>query len=958
MAKIVTLPVSGLLTDPNTMVAGRRGNLRQADEVIFERPGQAVSRPAIRPHTTIEADAERPRAAYVWGGNPVVNSHDPDNQESWRVENVDGVNDGMGEDTAAPPDFSVAPMQFVEARNNLYYTSSVGIRKLTEYDATSVGCGAGQIPILLGFFGASGGRLGGTSADGFAAAYRFCNVREDANGYIRRSAPTDRIVGATELSVDNDSYALEGRLFFDPGLVVGDIIEMYRTKLTGGGTVEPSEEYYLCDKWVLDSADISAGYIQVEDNLPDENLGHTLYTNPSEGGIQNANEEPPLAHFLANFAECTWFGHTKSRHRLLNTFASLGGTRDGTPADGWHGEEGLCIVIEEGSFTSGATAITGVVDVTGLVPGMAVFVPEEVSLGVLDGLPYENGAFFSADTFITSITGSGPYTININQPTLDASGGAIEVHYVDWLEIERGGVATKFYSGGVTITALYSGEYRFFDPSGLIASDTYEKIQNNVAFSLAYAINKYAQFTDGGFQFRARHLNGEFGVGGGAGRILIETTDLGGPEFTLTSSRPEAFKQALGAGQVSDDLTRPNRVYYSKPLEPEAVPIGNFIPIGSDSHSIQAMVPAGDNLYIFKTDGVYRISGQAPNLWRVERISPDVKLVRGGAACAVDASAVAWTDSGVLMVSEAGVASLSDGRINTALESHHANLEAGSTASAYVQYWPSKNLILVGAPGDDENTSYIYVFNQAPQQWSRWVVGTYCCAYDSMTRELWFSMKTSVWDLRKTVRTESGHDAAHEIDTYTYNGQSGDEFDITVEYADAGFWVPKVGDWLSFTVGEQPAVWCVVVDALDTGDEYVLGLHAEPPEEATCVAYETIVVRLHWHAHQVSPNQAALYREVNPQMVFFRVGEGARTGFRLTAGASNEFCEDGTPVTATADLEEKVVNPSFPTRFGVDRSVARSHHFYPYLECGEPDSTYGCMGVVLDLDASSEKSRR
>jgi hypothetical protein len=975
MSEMVTLPVAGLLVDPNPLVTGRRGALRQADDVIFERPGQATSRPAFRtqyvkPDT--DGGAFRPVSAYMWDGACVISSRAGSN---WRIEYVNDEYPDTGA-SATPPDINVAPMQFVEARKNLYYTTAAGVRKRTSlavaFPSSSTGVqtrGAN----LYGFAG-SGGQLGGSSSNGFAAAYRFCVVSEDRNKYRRRSAPTERIIGSSTISVSNDKYGLSGRYYLEPSWVAGDILEMYRTKIVTPGTAAPSEEYYLAQEWVLTSADISTGYVQFQDNVLDENLGAALYTNPSQGGIEDANEIPPKAHFLAQHQDCTWFGHTSHRQRWTNQFRSAGGDRDGTPDVEWRSGDGFCRILEDATFSAGATTLS-VTDATGIAPGMFVCYLVESPPGVFTGWPYENGTYFSSETKVVSVSGSGPYTVTIDKPTLAASGGSLSnVMFCDWISITQDSTTTIFPFLGHTITALYGGTYRSWGAEAYTGGNTYDQDQDALALSLAYVINRYG-VGNPSFKVRAQFISGVFGNGGAAGNVVLESVEMGASAFTVTTSRPNSFLKTIGTGSASDPLARANRVYYSKPFEPEAVPIGNFLSIGSEAHPIQAMVPAGDNLYVFKTDGLYRISGQAPRYWRVEQVSPDVKLVRGGAACAVDDSVVAWCDHGVVSVRDLSITSLSDGRINTALSTHLSSLLV-SGAVAFVTYWPTKNLILVGGPhadgpgggADIKYTQYVYVYNISANQWSRWTIPLRFCVYDLNSRELFAGVASAAWDVRRTEHYSSGHDAVYEDWVTEYEAG---ETVLEVDVSDIGAWIPKVGDWILYTAsgewpGEVPTTWLRIEGVqydpgsiiIDDDPSYLLTLSGPTPYAGFVTGYETIITRLWWQAHAVSPARSALYREVQPQLVFFYTKESGDgpDDWRLIAGASGDHVVN--PDTATYVEDDKPEVASFTRRVGLSRNIARTTHIYPYVEVGEPCAMWACMGVVLQFDVSSEKSRR
>src|SRR5690606_2951555 len=61
--------------------------------------------------------------------------------------------------------------------------------------------------------------------------------------------------------------------------------------------------------------------------------------------------------------------------------------------------------------------------------------------------------------------------------------------------------------------------------------------------------------------------------------------------------------------EASDNLAISNRLYYSKLNQPEAVPIVNYVDIGTRDEPIERILALRDNLFVLKTDGIYMLSG-------------------------------------------------------------------------------------------------------------------------------------------------------------------------------------------------------------------------------------------------------------------------------------------------------------------------------------------------------------
>lgn len=124
------------------------------------------------------------------------------------------------------------------------------------------------------------------------------------------------------------------------------------------------------------------------------------------------------------------------------------------------------------------------------------------------------------------------------------------------------------------------------------------------------------------------------------GEIALVRTDRSyyASSFNVQVSRALAWSPYLGdaTNDASTNDTKQNRIYYSKPGQPEAVPALNYIDVGSANKAIQRIVAQKAALYVFKEDGIYTISGSYP--YRVDLLDASVltsypKTIVGGEAC-------------------------------------------------------------------------------------------------------------------------------------------------------------------------------------------------------------------------------------------------------------------------------------------------------------------------------------
>lgn len=104
---------------------------------------------------------------------------------------------------------------------------------------------------------------------------------------------------------------------------------------------------------------------------------------------------------------------------------------------------------------------------------------------------------------------------------------------------------------------------------------------------------------------------------------------------------------------VSDNEIKPNRIYYSKANEPEAVPLLNYFDISAEDKEILRIYPLRNSLFVFKEDGTHRISGETAPF--VRSLLDSSCVVRApDSVYATNNIIYAWTTKGITPVSEAG----------------------------------------------------------------------------------------------------------------------------------------------------------------------------------------------------------------------------------------------------------------------------------------------------------------
>lgn len=200
---------------------------------------------------------------------------------------------------------------------NLYVTSSTGLRKT---DAITTSLYAAGVPKALNIDLSVAG-AGTAVANNAYVTYRYVMGRTDANSV--------RVVGGvsgrfTLQNTAGSTQNVTARCYLPAGVDATYFLQLYRS--VAATTDDTSDNLQLCYETPITSSNVSAGYIDVTDIVPESLLGATLYTSPSQEGAANDNAMPPLARDIAEYKTCLFFADVASPHRLLFSLISVDGT--------------------------------------------------------------------------------------------------------------------------------------------------------------------------------------------------------------------------------------------------------------------------------------------------------------------------------------------------------------------------------------------------------------------------------------------------------------------------------------------------------------------------------------------------------------------------------------------------------------------------------------------------------
>jgi hypothetical protein len=266
---------------------------------------------------------------------------------------------------------------------------------------------------------------------------------------------------------------------------------------------------------------------------------------------------------------------------------------------------------------------------------------------------------------------------------------------------------------GVTYTAkaaetVASNEFKL-DTSGSPGDNI-----ANTAISLCRVVNQSASNT----LVYAYYISGYNGL---PGQIKVQERGIGGSSFTVASSRGSAWDPTLTSAQTSTNDQAKNRIYFSKPQEPESVPLVNYLTVGSADQDILRILALRDSIFVLKKDGIYRITGEDSASFRVSLFDSTATL-KAPESCAVGNNQVfCYTDQGVAAVSDNGVQVMSraiESEIVTLSNAAHASF---STATFGTFSEPDRKYILWTVNNStDTYATQQHVYNTFTDSWTRW----------------------------------------------------------------------------------------------------------------------------------------------------------------------------------------------------------------------------------------------
>lgn len=449
-------------------------------------------------------------------------------------------------------------------------------------------------------------------------------------------------------------------------------------------------DFKLLQESNLSASEISAKVVFFTDDLDDILLGAELYTNENsrEGELQ-ANFRPPLSVDVAAYKGYAVYANCTSRQLL-----SLSVVDPTAMVSGDYVEVKVDLVVRR------YVARTGVGNRT--VRGVCTS-----SSGLL--ITYALHGLLNGDKiYIANVTGGtltqGFYyvinsTANTFQISLTSGGSAIAYNAETSLDFQ----------------GVDNGTYPIFY---LSQSTTASVRLRDTAQGLVKAIDRdtssliYAQYISGITDIPGRiRLQAK----GFVAPIYLRTNTLAaGTAFSPTL--PDSFASGPQVFSTNDNL--PNCVYISKFNEPEAVPLVNFIPIGSKNKAIIRVHALRDSLIILKEDGAFRLTGDNINNFTATLLDGTVQIVASSSSDVLNNQVVFLSNQGICLATESSVQVISR-TIEDVIQPILGQADLSGQTSG-VAYESERLYILTTTSPNDTTASVVYVYNFLTNAWTTW----------------------------------------------------------------------------------------------------------------------------------------------------------------------------------------------------------------------------------------------
>lgn len=527
--------------------------------------------------------------------------------------------------------------------------------------------------------------------------------------------------------------------------------QIYRTtvvSVSAGVTlndIDPGDEHQLVYEAPILTADLTAGEIIIEDNTPEafRQSGEFLYTNAITGqGITQSNDRPPIAKDISLFRNSTFYANTKEFHNLPFTMLSVDdfvssstklyiSRADDVPVE--YLFVGVKEVTDITAVARSGTTESSYIEINSANNEREYYIWFDKGLGVDPNLTGKSGIRVPLELYPDTVNGSKQALIDslltiLDFSAVDFSASVVRITCADSGEVTDATTTGSGWSADVVTQG--DGENPIAREVLLSLSSSVGVAIDTTARSLVNVINK-----DGDSPVTARYLSG---VDDLPGKILLKAKSLEDVDFYIAVSSAGLVTEfipevpywdevaAFPITAASDNNEVPNRLKYSKTNQPEAVPIANFIDVGSKDKAILRILPLRDNLFCLKEDGIFLVSGASAPNFTVRLLDNSAILTAPDTAVVLNNLIYCLTTQGIVSISDSGVSIVARAiedivKKVTTFRYNHRSASFGiayESDRAYLMFLPTQI--------PETQASQCYRFSTITNTWTRWTVSASC----------------------------------------------------------------------------------------------------------------------------------------------------------------------------------------------------------------------------------------
>lgn len=316
MSQKLVLKIKGLQTNQNQLSEITEGALSLAKNINIDKDSIAESRRGFGRIPDAPASSSVRHDRITSFQDKLIARRSNDNTLAYYI---DGSGWTQYSGTYEHPDSNTARMRFVKSSGNLYFNTKDGVKVLDSYLGPVYNTG---MPQGLDGVGSTTGSSGFMS-DNTQIAYRVVFGSRDSNNNLYLGSASQRIIVANTSGGTRD---VSLTFTLADGITENDFFQVYRSKESSSSSTEPNDELQLIYEKNPTALEIAAKSVTFTDSTPVSLMGASLYSNASQEGAQESNDEPPLAQDIALFKNFMFYSNISTKHKLSIKLLSVGGS--------------------------------------------------------------------------------------------------------------------------------------------------------------------------------------------------------------------------------------------------------------------------------------------------------------------------------------------------------------------------------------------------------------------------------------------------------------------------------------------------------------------------------------------------------------------------------------------------------------------------------------------------------